>query len=180
MKFKWIFLILLFGIYSIQAQEQEKLAWKENSLLSWEDFKAAPKSTSPFSANTNSGMSYSWNYSTATGKPILEHKVVSNFYPGLSWVKQLEHPDYLLAHEQVHFDITELHARKLRKRLDTYQISRSVKQDLKRIYNQVEAERVAMQHQFDKETSHSERKIEEQRWRNFVAQELEKLSDYSG
>lgn len=172
------FLILSGSNLSI-AQEQEKLAWENDRLLSWTDFKAAPKENIPYSANTNSGLSYSWNYSTATGEAILEHEVHSNFYPNLSWVKAIHNKEYLLAHEQLHFDITELHARKLRLKLDNYEIGRTVRQDLKAIYNKVEAERVAMQNLFDKETSHSENQSEEMRWREFIAKELDKLSEYS-
>lgn len=175
------FLVCFFflGFNLLSAQEQEKLPWKDSRPLTWQDFKAAPKESIPYSANTNSGLSYTWNYSTATGEPVLEHQVFSNFYPELSWVKKIEHKEYLLAHEQLHFDITELHARKLRKRLEAYEIGRTVRQDLKRIYNKVEAERVAMQNLFDKETSHSELSAEQKRWRIFISEELAKLSEYS-
>lgn len=161
------------------AQEQEKLQWQENRPLTWEDFRAAPKQGSPFSANTNSGLSYSWNFSTSSGKPVLEQEVKSNFYPDLSWVKEIKNKQHLLAHEQLHFDITELHARKLRKQLDSYEIGRTVRKDLKRIYNRVEAERVEMQNLFDRETAHSENKMEQERWRKFISEELLKLSDFS-
>lgn len=148
-------------------------------MLTWEDFKAQPDKSNSYSANTNSGISYSWNYSTASGKPVLEHEVFTNFYPNLSWVKQIQDEEYLLAHEQLHFDISELHARKLRKALDGYEIGRNIRLDLKRIYKRIEAERDSMQNQFDKETSHSENKSAEMRWRKFVGDELESLKDYS-
>ena len=124
-------------------------------------------------------MSYSWNYSTSSGKPELAHEVKSNFYPDLSWVKEVNNPAYLLAHEQLHFDITELHARKLRKRLAEYEIGRRIRQDLKKLYNSTEAERVAMQNRFDEETSHSENKEAESRWRKFVAFQLADYEDYA-
>lgn len=173
-----IIFLLHFGI-SFSQEKEEKLNWQEDRPLTWEDFKAIPDNTESYSANTNSGMSYSWNYSTASGQPVLEFEVFSNFYPGLSWVKQIENEDYLLAHEQLHFDISELHARKLRKALDEYEIGRSIRQDLKRIYNSIDAERSAMQNQFDRETSHSENRKAEMQWREFVKKELAKLQNYS-
>jgi len=174
-------LIFFLSIFSIgfSQEKQEKIKWQEGRLLTWDDFKADPEQSSSYSANSNSGISYSWNYSTASGKPILQHQVFTNFYPNLSWVKEIKDQEYLLAHEQLHFDISELHARKLRKALNAYKVGRSIRQDLKKLYNKMEAERVSMQHQFDKESAHSENKSAEIRWRKFVADELESLNDYS-
>lgn len=173
-----IFFLAIF-VLGFSQEEQEKIQWQEEKLLTWEDFKAEPDSSNSYSANTNSGISYSWHYSTASGAPVLLHEVFTNFYPDLSWVKEIENEEYLLAHEQLHFDISELHARKLRKALENYEIKRNIRQDLKRLYNRIESERVSMQNLFDKETSHSENRSEEMRWRKFVAGELEKLEEYS-
>lgn len=172
-------LFLLHFSNSFSQEKEEKIKWKEDRPLTWDDFKAIPDETNSYSANTNSGISYAWNYSTASGKPVLEFEVFSNFYPERSWVKDIEDEDYLLAHEQLHFDISELHARKLRKALDEYEIGRNIRQDLKRIYNTIDAERSAMQNKFDKETSHSENWEAEMRWREFVANELASLKNYS-
>ena len=172
-------LLLILSVQLSAQEKNEKIKWDEKRPLNWADFKAEPDTTNDYSANTNSGMSYSWNYSTASGKPVLEHEVFSNFYPNLSWVKDIENEEYLLAHEQLHFDISELHARKLRRAIEEYEIARNIRQDLKRIYSKIEADRVAMQNQFDRETSHSENRKAEMKWRKFVASELEKFKDYS-
>ncbi len=165
---------------SFSQEEQEKIKWQEGRLLSWEDFKAEPDATLPYTANTNSGISYIWNYSTASGVPVLEHEVFTSFYPNKSWVQKHVHDEiYLLKHEQLHFDISELHARKLRKALAEYEIGRNIRQDLKRIYNRIESERTGMQNRFDLETSHSENKDAEMKWRVFVENELKKLEEYS-
>ncbi|MBT8295891.1 MAG: DUF922 domain-containing protein [Gramella sp.] len=170
------FLCISFGY----AQELEKIQWQKSRPLTWEDFKAEPDTSNTFSANTNSGISYSWNYSTASGEPVLKHEVYTNFYPERSWVKDIQDEEYLLAHEQLHFDISELHARRLRKALAQYEIGRNIRQDLKKIYNSIEAERSSMQHQFDRETSHSENIEAEYKWRKFIQQELKKLEKFSG
>lgn len=170
---------LAFSVLGFSQKEQEKIQWQQGKLLTWSDFKAEPDNSNSYSANTNSGISYSWNYSTASGVPVLLHEVFTNFYPNLSWVKEIRNEEYLLAHEQLHFDISELHARKLREALADYEIGRNIRQDLKRIYNKIESERVSMQNKFDRETSHSENRSEEMKWRKFVAEELKKLEEYS-
>jgi len=175
----FLIIILLISSAVLAQEKQEKIRWQQDRPLTWKDFKALPDDSNSYSANTNSGISYTWSYSTSSGTPILEHEVFSNFYPQLSWVKEIENEQYLLAHEQLHFDISELHARKLRKALEQYEIGRNIRQDLKRIYQKIEAERTAMQNKFDKETSHSEFREAEMKWRKFIQQELKKLQQYS-
>ena len=153
--------------------------WHQKPVLSWEDFRAKPDASSPFAANTNSGISFNWNFSTENAKPKLFHEVFSNFYPEYSWVKSSEKDKYLLAHEQAHFDISEIFARQLRKALKEYKISRNIRRDLNAIYHKTEKQRDQMQKKFDHETAHSENTEEERRWRIFIAAELKRLEAYS-
>ena len=78
----------------------------------------------------------------------------------------------MLQHEQTHFDITELHARKLRKRIEAYNFSENAKAELDELYNQIERERRAMQSKYDLETDHSILKAEEVAWVEKVQQLL--------
>lgn len=172
------FLLLLFAADNSFSQEHEKIEWKQRQKLTWDDFKGTPKKAVAYEANTNSGISFSWNYSTESGQPVLKYEVVTNFFPQLSWVKDNEKDLYLLGHEQLHFDISELHARKLRKAIDEYEPGRNIRRDLNRLYEKIEKDRVAMQNLFDVETNHSTDKEAETQWRIFVKEELDRLSGY--
>lgn len=165
----------------LNAQEKEfKLTWNEKKPLAWNDFQGEPNNRISYDASTNSGMSYSWSLSTSPqGKSEFEYEVRSNFYPNLSWVKSNEKNDYLLAHEQLHFDISELHARKLRKAMLEYCLGKDVKKDLRDIYHRIENERQRMQEQYDAESRHSLNKENEAKWQEFVKQELVKLKAYA-
>ena len=178
MKF-WSVLFIFVLSLPLVAQDAEKITWDKTRLLKWEDFEASPKKSLPYKANTNSGLSFSWNATESSGGIILTYKVGSNFYPKRSWVKEIEEVDYLLAHEQLHFDITELHARKLRKVLSNYEPGPKMKKVLNNIYSEIEQQRQQMQNQFDKETNHSINKESEYKWRKFVEKELNKLNEYS-
>lgn len=180
MNSKKCLMLLAAAFFSFFSQaQQKKITWSETP-LTWQDFEGDPDSKSDYSANVNSGISYTWTFSTETGEPVLVYEVSSSFYPELSWKKQtINDPDYLLKHEQTHFDISELHARKLRKALENYQVGRNVRQDLKKIYQKIERERVKMQQQFDFETSHSENRDAELKWREFVSKELQNLQEYA-
>lgn len=166
--------------FQLNAQDsQQKIHWEKNRPLSIADFKANPPENLDYEANTNSGISYSWTYATNTGEQVLNYDVKSNFYPNLSWMRDVEEEAYLLAHEQLHFDISELHARKLRKLLSEYVIGRTVRRDLKYLYTTVEKQRIAMQEKFDKETDHSQIKEQEFRWRKYLLKELQRLEAFT-
>jgi hypothetical protein len=177
-KFKFLLLFAMLGIISL-GYGQQKISYDDHSVLTWEDFKGEPVFDSEFHANTNSGFSYSWSYKTSNGEVDLQYEVYSTFYPNGSWV----HPDYktekLLKHEQAHFDISEIHARKLRKAMQAYTPGRSIRKDLQKLYNDIELQRVEMQGEFDLESAHSMNLEAEQKWQLRIAKELEKLKDYT-
>ncbi|HAT64832.1 MAG TPA: DUF922 domain-containing protein [Flavobacteriaceae bacterium] len=170
-----IILLLLpfFGI--ISSFEEEKIAWDANRPLTWEDFRGVPNRADSFVASTNSGISFSFSFSERNGVANIQYTVVSNFYPDLSWYRPERVTQYILEHEQTHFDISELHARKLRNALSSLSHDRDFKEKAEAIYNRLEAERRAMQTQYDKESDHSNVKEMEYQWRTKVAQELNAL-----
>lgn len=161
------------------GKAQEKITWSPDE-LTWADFKAKPVLSSPFKANVNSGFSYSWSVKAVNGKPEFVYEVKSYFYPEQSWVKDKKASKKLLAHEQLHFDISELYARKMRKALESFQPSASVaqiKSSLNKLHTSVEKERIKTQERYDKETNHGTIPSAQEKWQKFVKSELEKLSD---
>ncbi len=180
MRFCFLLFLLVFSANAF-SQTDGKVYWVPDG-LSWTDFKASPESNSKFHANTNAGLSFSWGVKNDNGEIALSYDVISYFNPNLSWVKMGPDSDYLLKHEQLHFDITELHARKLRKKLAEVNpriLISDPKGVLTRIYQAVEKERTGMQLKFDKESRHSLDKEGEARWRKYVKAELLRYEEVS-
>ncbi|WP_424494539.1 DUF922 domain-containing protein [Salinimicrobium sp. GXAS 041] len=175
----FFFLFLFSGFNSFSQNAEVKMPWSAEMPLSWENFEATPDENNRFSAMTNTGIAYSWSLKSFMGKNDFQYEVQSNFYPGNSWVKPDKKDAYLLAHEQLHFDISELHARKLRKALEEYKLTKNVKQDLQKIYKAIELQRHEMQQKFDLESRHSTQKEAEDKWQKFVRSELEKYEDFA-
>ena len=175
-----LFILICFLATTAYTQEEkDKIVWSEERPLTWEDFKAAPNLQSPFHAETSSGISHSFSVKRSDVILDFEYEVNTYFRPHESWVKPGENTPYLLGHEQLHFNITELHARKLRKALEAYEIDDNFKQDLRNIYDSILKESEKMQHQFDAETRHSQNRDAEMAWRNLVRLELEQLKDFA-
>ncbi|MGB8703518.1 MAG: DUF922 domain-containing protein, partial [Gillisia sp.] len=149
--------------------------------LSWNDFRGKPKSRSGFNANTNSGISYGYKISGTPATPFLDYKVIANFYPGLSWVNPESKTTDLLQHEQLHFDISELYARKLRKSLSELspeKLKGDPRKILNSLYEKLEEQRVATEVKFDVESLHSLNKAEEKKWEDSIHRELQELEEF--
>ncbi len=170
------FFTILFFIFSLISPlnlEDEKIIWNENYKLKWSDFKAPYRAGVSYVASTSSGISFSYSYSERDGEIDLNITVHSNFYPEKSWVNPEEASEYILAHEQAHFDISEIHARMLRKKISETTFSKKVKMELTNLYNSVNEDRETMQRLFDKESDHSKNKEKELEWETFIKQQLQ-------
>ena len=167
-----IFLAFIFFFLSTSQSNSEKIIWKENQKLTWNDFRGKPVRSASFVASTNTGISFQYSYSISNGKVAVQYSVESTFYPVGSWYLPERVSPYILGHEQAHFDISELHARILRKNLDGRKFSKRVKSEIESIYQKVEQQRRAMQTKFDAETDHSRNKEMEIKWENFISKQL--------
>jgi predicted secreted Zn-dependent protease len=171
MIFKILSLSLVMMFSSIQSNLIE---WSAERKLTWTDFKAQPDKNSTNAALTSSSINIEFGY-TNSG---LKYNIKCRFDQNLSWGRIKN--DYILAHEQGHFDIAEIHARKLHKLLKAYKFnSRTVGKDVNRIYDTVMKEHHALQSQYDQETNYSRDPARQSAWKNKIEDILHELQEYS-
>ncbi len=167
-----LLLFLFVGDYS------NRIEWKESEKLVWENFIGKPDLRSPFAALTHSSVEFSYYVKNENGKLFLTTQVNTYFDKEMSWFKSKEVNDHILKHEQAHFDISEIHTRKLREAFASYQVTKNFEKDLSAIFTKFNYEREKMQKQFDKETNHSRNFDKESQWQEFIAEELIKLEKW--
>jgi predicted secreted Zn-dependent protease len=102
----------------------------------------------------------------------VDYSVESFFTPESSWHIPERVTPHILKHEQAHFDISELHARMLRKNLEGRTFSKKVKSEIESIYQEIEQKRRAMQTKFDAETDHSRNEVKEAFWQKYITNQL--------
>lgn len=163
---KYFIIILLF--FANNNGYVGKFSYTERSKLAWSDFRGKPDMDSSFHASVNTGITYQWSYGKDKGEIELNYQVDSFCYPSLSWVKRGQMSLALLSHEQLHFDISELHARIMRKRLKEYSAGKNIRRDLNKMYKLVERMRINMQERYDEETDHSRNKEAQKKWERKV------------
>ena len=104
-------------------------------------------------------------------------RVYNAFYAAESWVRQGHEADYLLAHEQGHFDLCEVYTRFFRacvQRECGGRIARSGAR-ISRIFDEVEAQYHQRQLQYEAETAHGTIDAAQARWTRQIASELAAL-----
>lgn len=170
-----MFQILSLSLMMLFSTKQSNLLeWNASRKLTWTDFKAPPDKNSTNAALTSSSINIEFGY-TNTG---LKYNIKCRFDQNLSWGRIKN--DYILAHEQGHFDIAEIHARKLYQLLKAYKFnSRSVGKDVNKIYDTVMKAHHAFQSQYDQETNYSRDPENQDKWMNKIAEELKNLEDFS-
>jgi hypothetical protein len=158
----------------VKEETTETIPWSARRILSWNDFQGAPRRNTDAVASTSTSLGIA--YQLRNGE--LTYEVTCTFSKPKSWGST--RTPYILAHEQAHFDITELFARKLNQRLQEYQFNKkSYRQDLNAIYQSVVAEKEAMQQAYDGETDHSRRKRIQYEWLDRIEKMLEQTTPYA-
>lgn len=177
MIYKLIFVLTL--ILNGASINDDVLEWQEDVQLKWSDFKGQPQDLGDIVAITSSGISFRFsikeNEHIVTG---VETQVQAHFYPKRSWVHKKKASDHILSHEQLHFDITELHVRKFRKEITHLEISKDIKRDLNNTYARINKDMAAMQKTYDTETNYSRDVIAQAIWKKKIDGALKVYGDY--
>lgn len=165
------FTTFLFTSTDPDDESMIRIEWKEGYKLNWADFQGAPLEGKSYSAMTCSDLDVkSFKVDNQT-----QYKVTSSFMKKVSWTKSKS--EKLLAHEQVHFDITELHARLLRKALSDVDRKLS-KQEFKSLVDPVFAQWAEMEKNYDRETRHGLNKDKQAEWEAMVDRRIKALDAY--
>lgn len=161
-------------------QDSPTITWQHEYRLEWSDFNGTPKKETSVVAVTASGISFSFSTKTTKTKLIdYSYIIKAHFYSEQSWcVKERATPN-ILNHERLHFDITELFARKFRQRIEATNFTLDINKQMEAIHNAINAELEAMQNTYDAETSNSQNIEKQSEWQTKIILQLNKLAYYS-
>jgi len=174
-------LVLILGLLSVTnpTAHETSFAWEESRKLTWSDFKGPVQTDADVAAVTASGITFSYSMRKSDGRITdFEAQAEAHFYPENSWFIKARCNDHILAHEQLHFDITELHVRIFRYRLARLQVTQNLKVQLDQLHNTINKELASMQHQYDTQSQNSINKEEQAKWNVYVAKNLKRFEAY--
>ncbi|NML20675.1 DUF922 domain-containing Zn-dependent protease [Pseudoflavitalea sp. G-6-1-2] len=168
------FLIVLLSLHPV-PQQVSSIPWNESRKLTWTDFLAKPDPVSGNAAMTNSVINIEFNIDDTS----LDYTISCRFDKNRSWVKVRTAP--VLQHEQGHFDIAEIYARKLNKEMKALSFNAAtIKNDVNVIYDKIMAVYQQVQHQYDQETDFSRNKPKQAEWLAKIAADIKSLEAHAG
>ena len=162
----------LLSFYNTFAQDT--INWRSDYKLKWGDFQGKPVMASKYKAITVADVKGSLSYNSSSFSVI----VTCSFDKNKSWTNSCD--SLGLAHEQGHFDIAEVFARKLRRTLKLYVFSpKTIETNYKRVFSEMKTERKAFNDLYDTQTNFSRNRSKQIYWNKKILAELKKLEAYA-
>jgi len=176
--------LILAGIGTLTAQTESsqedinRIYWSDWYRLEWTDFEAEPQDQATVAALSSIGLPYKY---VTDGEGELNFSINVCFIKNESWSKEDQRNNLLLQHEQIHFDIAELHRRKIVKEvLEANFTKNNYKEKLAEIIDRIwRKEYKEMQGRYDKETNYSKVIKQQINWNKFVHQQLRNHEDFT-
>jgi hypothetical protein len=161
------------------VQQERSITWNDDLQLQWENFKRKPTEATSVVAVTASGLSFGFS-SKMTETELVDYTVFvdAHFYPDKSWYVKERANSVILNHERLHFDITELHARKFKQRIAQTKFDLRINDQMEHIHRAINNELRQMQQKYDQETNHSQNIDKQKEWQHVIKLQLDKLSNY--
>lgn len=155
---------------------ESTIPWTESRLLTWTDFLGKPDKSSHHNATTSTKLRTEAPIFTPE-KVVLEF--INEFEKHSSWFTTTS--DALLKHEQIHFDISEIAVRKMRKKFARYKLTqlKVLNKDVNDAFSAAVQERSRLNHAYDNETHHGLIETEQKKWEKDIATELESLKEFA-
>lgn len=168
-----LFFIVLFSL-SFIIEKESKVEWSTRR-LTWEQYTGP---INPRSSGIASTYSYMDMHIVSVNSDSAEVNLVAVFLPNESWVSYKE--ETVLSHENGHFDITELYARILRKKIkETVFSATQFKSQLRKIYFEYDDKMDKYHDKYDDETEGSMNGKQQDTWEEKIKLKLEELKDFT-
>lgn len=173
-----IYIFVLLSFLELNAHTQEKkdsiLRWTESYKLTKSDFKGKAPNRTKWAAITTY-LIFAEGTSTST---LPKYVIEARFNRYSSWMKV--DSSYVIIHEQLHFDIAELFARKMRNQLS---ILYSRKEKNTNVYNKaliaINQACFQMQRKYDTETVHGTIFSKQKKWNILIDTKLKQMEKFA-
>ncbi|MCB4799988.1 DUF922 domain-containing protein [Neotamlana laminarinivorans] len=168
-------------LFLCNYQDQPVKSWKADYKLIWADFKGKPNPNHSAVAVTASGITFGFSITETNTNKVVDFnaEVYAHFYPEQSWYAPNRANAHVLGHEQLHFNITELFARKFRQRISKLKKSNNIRRELKTLHNTINKELAQFQNKYDTETDFSRNFEAQLKWEKYIEAELKELEDFA-
>ena len=154
--------------------EEEYIDWQQGRPLNWADFEAPVNRESDAAALTSTFLGFQYRVKDN----VFTYNIACRFAKKRSW--GLIKNEWILNHEQGHFDISELFARYLHQAIIEYPLNlKYLKRDLDNIYQEHMQLKEEFQNLYDTETDFSRNRDKQREWTQKINDLLIEMEDYA-
>ena len=172
-----LFIIVIFVSFGYKnILNFEKILWQADRKLTWQDFKGkVEKDTISDLTVARVCVKIDITYINDSENGIPKFKVESFMIPKLSWT--IIDDAYNLEHEQLHFDLTEIYARKTRRAFDSLSKKKVKAYELyHKTFNNYYEQLMKAHKKYDSEVYFNVKR--QNLWKNKIRNELKKMDSY--
>lgn len=159
----------------ISEGQDNSICWRDDLKLKWSDFQGVVPQVTNWSAVCSAEL-------LATGcwsNNLPNFKITNCFDRNASWTDDTTSAEGL-KHEQLHFDIAEIHARRMRKSVDSLrQLGETSFEPYSLIIQELLDRRNKIDSIYDEETAHSIFLKKQELWAEKIKNEIKELEAYS-
>lgn len=159
---------------NIKKLRNDTIVWRPDSLLKKEDFKSRPKPSGRLGFAAVGIFLYP---NEDSGELVF--CVEALFIKSKSYVTK--YSEYVLKHEQLHFNICELYARKLRKKISetNFKKVKNLTNEMQKLYVKINEEYNKAQDKYDEETEHGLNSVKQKMWEESIEKQLSELESFT-
>lgn len=183
------FVRLLFGVFLFatsefvaaqnNVKEGNEILWSVDRPLTWDDFKG-PNVNAQKKQAAIVGYKLLLETKVNRKQDSVHVTVKALMLKNKSWKLKSTNSNYCLKHEQLHFDIAELYARKLRKQIsEIIPDKKDFNDKLNKLLKSIEKELDATESEYDRETNHSLITEKQEEWDEKIAGELKNYETWT-
>lgn len=153
---------------------EKEIYWHSDRKLTIADFRGSTENR-PATASTHCGFTITYTNDRLNGNVLVT--ISTEFYPRDSYFNAMEDSLYVLEHEQLHFDISEVYSRKFAKMaLEQVNTAGDWANEIHALYQSVYSEMIVRQDAYD--AASYEDKHQLTTWQEMIGEELKDLEEY--
>lgn len=154
-------------------KKSEVIHYEPGEFLEWTDFQGSPDRGGNIAAITTSGFGYKADMQNKGGVGQLNIGIYCYFSKPQSWVKSGRTTDYILEHEQHHFDVSYMASELFVQRIRTAGLTaKNANTLIPKIYRECTEWMNELQNKYDGETANGTKVAVQERWNDFFNEKL--------
>ena len=172
----------VFDTIDRELSRREAVQWSASRPLTWDDFQGVPPTGDP---ERVAETAYTLLHAVNCRGRVFQFRAVAAFLPRQSWVRPSVRSNATqsvrsLSHEQTHFNLTEVYARRIRRYFAELQDPcLKSEREIEAQADQLIREESAAQRRYDDETSHGRIGATQNRWDADTVKQIADLQRYA-